>query len=109
MHRNPVPPKAQEFLDTFKDGKGLTNEAFIAGIRQFTTFANLDPESRHQEFGNRYIGLHYDTDLGSIWNAEHTEKVKSFEFNTLTPLVGIILTSRGIRRAYIKEINQLKL
>ena len=84
MHRNPIPPKAQEFLDTFKEDKGLTNKAFIDGISQFTTFANLNPESRHREFGNRYIGIHYNTDLASIWNAEHSEKVKSFEFSNLT-------------------------
>ena len=79
MHMQEVPTGIQEFLYAFKKGSSLTNENFIKGINHFTTFANLNLESREREFGNRYLGLHYSQDLTKEWN----NQIKDFQLSSL--------------------------
>ena len=86
MHKLPTPPKMQDFLKTFENATDIRFEYFVAGIRQFTEFANLDFDARQRHFGNGYLGLHYNNDLSKEWNESHSESVKSLQLNSLCPL-----------------------
>jgi len=85
MHQQPVPHQMQEFLRTFENGTEISFEHFVAGIRQFTKFANFDFDDRQRLFGNGYLGPHYNNDLSKKWNEMHSDSVKALQLNSLCP------------------------
>lgn len=86
--RNHLPALAPHFLNemkSFEVGQGINERAFIHGVQTFLRIANLSSNERKQFYGSQYRGLHYATDLVTLWNKSEVDKVKKCNIERLCP------------------------
>lgn len=74
-----------QYLLDLRTAKTQNIHTFIHGVQSFTRIANFNPNERVAFYGNKFAGLHYNSDLVKLWNESSTEKIKSYELNHLHP------------------------
>lgn len=72
---DPAPP-LERYFRTLKEGAATQNiHTIIDGVNMFIQLANLPTEKRTENYGHQFKGLHFASDLSSIWNKNHYNKL----------------------------------